>query len=876
MSFQKLKVRLYVIAIMLSKTGFIKNSAVLIGLMVILVASCSPNQTSFTSNIYHNLTAHFNGYYYAEEGIRKVKETVIKSLDDDHNQLLRLFPKLDTNLAKTYSKETEEVIKMASISIQRHPNSKWVYKNYIMVGLARLYDCDYQNAIQTFKYINTKSNEPELRHLALIHLIRTFTEQGEYAKADETIDFLSKEKLSKSNQKDFFIEQAYLWQVRENYDLMVQNLTKADPLLGKADRRGRIYFIIGQVYQKLGFSSEAFNYYKKCISTNPEYEIDFYARLNMAQVTSVSDKNNSKATRKQLIKMLEDDKNIEFKDKIYFEIGEFEFRQGNLSKAMEQYQLCLRAGNSQRIKGNGYLRLGQIYYDSLKKFSLAKAYYDSAVNTLPPDTENLASIKKLQEVLDDFVEFTSTIHLQDSLLRLAEMDTAILRKQFDSARVASEAALAMNKPKKSKKSEQASSDRATGTFYAEESTTTSDWYFGNFSAVSVGQTEFQRIWGAIKLEDNWRRSVKTSATPEDSAPVAAGKAVKPEDVTIAEKVVEAKAVATDPFMKLYEQLPLTIEQKDSALSKIEKSYLRLGDLYYFRLEEKENAFNTYQTLLERFPKSKYAAETLYKLYLAAKELNKPDFNSYKSLLIASYPASTYSRLLINPNYLAETTATIDKQKALYKEAFNSYNLNEFISSAESLQNALILGETEFIPQIKLLQIMITGKTEDATLYQFELDEFIKAYPNHPLKEYAEKLRKASEEVLQLIEKEKGIRYSRDPQSPHQLVIVHDKAFDLSLILIEKLDQFNLKKFKEKKLISSNLALDEVKTTTSVIGFKDQAEAIDYLNQINSSILASDQFINFKFDIFVITPENFGVLYRTKALREYLSFYDRNY
>jgi len=46
---------------------------------------------------------------------------------------------------------------MASISIQRHPNSRWVNDNYLMVGLARLYACDYQNAILTFKYVNTKS-----------------------------------------------------------------------------------------------------------------------------------------------------------------------------------------------------------------------------------------------------------------------------------------------------------------------------------------------------------------------------------------------------------------------------------------------------------------------------------------------------------------------------------------------------------------------------------------------------------------------------------------------------------------------------------------------------------------------------------------------
>lgn len=801
-----------------------------------------------------------------------MESTITKSLDDDHNQLLLLYPKLDTNLAKTYSKETEEVIKMASISIQRHPNSKWVFKNYILVGLARLYACDYQNAIQTFKYVNTKSNEPELRHRALIHLVRTFTEQGEYDKANETIDFLRKEKLSRVNQKFFLLEQAHLAQVNGDYNRMVQNLTTADPLLEKQDRKGRIYFIVGQIYQKLGFSSEAFNYYKKCLSTNPEYEIDFYARLNMAQVTSANDEDNSRNIRKQLFRMLNDDKNLEFKDKIYYEIGEFEYRQGNLPEAMENYRLSLRAGNSQRIKGNGYLRLGQIYYDSLKKYSLAKAYYDSAVNALPPDTENLVAIKKLQEVLADFVEFTSTIQLQDSFLRLAEMDTSILRKQIDSSRRASEAIASLKKEKKIRSGSNDARENATGTFYAEERTTTSDWYFGNFSAVSVGQTEFQRIWGPLKLEDNWRRSVKTSAAPDD-LPVTAGKT----DIPVSEKAMaEVKTENADPFMEVYQQLPITLEQKDSAFAKIEKAYLKLGDLYYFRLEEKDNALITYQTLLNRFPKSRFAPETLYKLYLAAKETSNPDFENYKSRLISEYPGSTYARLLINPNYLAETTATIDKQKALYKQAYSNFTSGEFIASSKSLDDAIALGETDFIPQAQLLKIMITGKTEDATRYQYELDEFIKKYPAHSLKSFAEKLRQSSDEVLKKLEMEKGIRYFRNPNTTHQLVIIHQKSYNLSTILVEKLDEINLRRFKEKKLTVSNLVLDNEQTSTSVIDFPDQNTALDYMKEIKRELLTAKQLINYKFDIFVITPDNFGVLYRTKALREYLSFYDRNY
>jgi tetratricopeptide (TPR) repeat protein len=141
---------------------------------------------------------------------------------------------------------------------------------------------------------------------------------------------------------------------------MVRNLTKADSLLVKTDRKGRIYFIIGQVYQKLGFNSEAYNYYRKCIGTSPEYEIDFYARLNMAQVARLDDKKDIKQLRAQFIKMLSDLKNQEFKDKIYYELGEFERKQGNITEAIDNYKFSAHAGNNKRIQGSAFLRIGKL------------------------------------------------------------------------------------------------------------------------------------------------------------------------------------------------------------------------------------------------------------------------------------------------------------------------------------------------------------------------------------------------------------------------------------------------------------------------------------------------------------------------------------
>jgi len=843
--------------------------------LIFSLAGCSIEQKNFTSNTFHNLTAHYNGFYYAREKAQEVEKTILKTLDDDPAQVLRLFPALDTTRAKGYSKDTDEIIKMASISIQRHPNSQWVDDNYVMVGLARLYACDYQNAILTFKYVNTKSPSPETRHLALIYLLRTFIEQNDFERGEEVFRFLGKEKLTKINAKKLYLEKAYYYQVRNDYDNMVQNLSKVDSLLVRSDRRGRIYFIIGQVYQKLGFNSEAYNFYRKCLGTNPDYEIDFYARLNMAQVAQIEDKRDIRIVRKQFEKMLADTKNQEFKDKIYFEWGEFERKQGNLMEAIANYKSAAHTGKSKRIQGSAYLRVGQLNFDSLKKYSLAKLYYDSAVGALPKDFENYEAIKKRQKILGEFASYTETIILNDSLLELASLDSTTVRKRLDSVFAMRDKKLASVKKKKKRTDNGASGggQQNNSFFNATESTATTDWYFGNAVLVASGQSEFQRIWGAITLEDNWRRSNRSAEltdasaiaqkNPEEqlknSAPIAA---TKPE-----EKLDEAG--------KIMSQLPTTDKQKAEALAKIEKAYFKLGDLFYFDLIEKKNAAESYEKLIGRFPASELMPEALYKLYLIYKEANDERADRYAQKLMDGYPSSTFAKILLNPNYLKENSVAAEKQKLIYKEAYSYFQKNNLRAAQEKISQALQIGETAFTPQLELLKILLTGKTEDVTQYQFELETFIKKYPAELTKDYATQLLATSKALLVKIERAKGIQYSTNLSGTHYFVAVYKEGDKITNPVVDALEKFNATVWSKLKLTTSNLGLNE-KIVTMVVELPDRETALSYFDKFLAQLSNTKPFSQYKFYNFVITKDNFQTFYRTKALDEYLTFFDRNY
>ena len=842
--------------------------------ILLLVAGCSIEQRSITSNAFHNVTAHYNGYYYAREKALEVEKLIAKTLDDDPTEILRLFAGLDTTNAKTYVKDTEEIIKMASISIQRHPNSKWVDDNYIMVGLARLYACDFQNAILTFKFVNTKSPSPDTRHTALLHLLRTFTEQGDYDRADEVFRFLEKEKLTKDNAKKLYLEKAYLYQLRHDYNNMVHNLSMADSLLVRKDRKGRIYFIIGQVYQKLGFHAEAYNFYRKCLTTNPEYEIDFYARLNMAQVANIQDKRDSKMVRKQFEKLLTDAKNQEFKDKIYFEWGEFERKQGLVPEAIIKYKLAAHAGTSKRIQGQSFLRVGQLNFDSLKKYTQAKLYYDSAILTLPKEFENYNAIKKRQEVLGQFVTYTETITLNDSLLRLSAMDTSLLRKQLDSAFAVRDKKIASAKKRKKKsESNSGSSSNSNAGFNNNESTTTSDWYFGNSALVASGQAEFQRIWGSIPLEDNWRRSNKSNVISDRAAPEA-----NPAEVTAKPTVVveSAPVAKVDEAGKILQSLPYSEKQKSEALAKIENAYFKLGDLFYFNLGERINAAESYQKLLDRFPESDLEAESLYKLYLIYQETDPVKAATYADRLKLEHPNSTFAKILINPNYLKETSVAAEKQKLIYKEAYALFQKNNLRASQDKIDQALQVGETNFTSQLELLSVLIIGRTDDVAKYQFALESFIKKYPSEPVKAYAEELLASSKSLLDKLERAKGIQYSTTTTGSHYFVTVYNNSDRITNPVADALDKFNAGQWKNLKLTTSNLALTDDKTLTMTVEFADRESALSYFDKFLAQLSNAKPFSNYKFYNFVITKDNFQTFYRTKALDEYLTFFDRNY
>ncbi|MGC4023113.1 MAG: tetratricopeptide repeat protein [Cyclobacteriaceae bacterium] len=406
-----------------------------------------------------------------------------------------------------------------------------------------------------------------------------------------------------------------------------------------------------------------------------------------------------------------------------------------------------------------------------------------------------------------------------------------------------------------------------------DDTETGDWYFGSRDLVATGQTEFQRVWGSIPLEDNWRRSNRTSSTTSDPT-VVTQQTAESQPTKSKDKQSEKVEKKEDIVAKVIAQLPNTEEKKSEALAKIEDAYFHLGDLYYFNLNEKDNAAESYEKLLERFPNSEKKPEVLYKLYLIHKEKNDGLAQRYADMLQNEFPTSTFARILINPDYIKETTALAEKQKLMYKDAYVLFQENNLKLAMDRVNEAIGSGETNFIPQLELLKILIMGRTEDVSKYQFELDEYIKKYPKHPLKTYAEQLLASSKTFVEKIEKAKENKFGTT-SGVHFFIVVYNSADRITNPVVDALEKFNSIHWKTLKLTTSNLGFDD-KTMTMCVDIPDRETAMKYYYKYLSELSKNKPFSDYKIYNFVITKDNFQILYRTKSLDEYLTFFDKNY
>ncbi|RZK32221.1 MAG: hypothetical protein EOO57_15250, partial [Hymenobacter sp.] len=201
----------------------------LVALVGLSVAGCASDK-SMLSHQLNNVAARDNGYFLAREKLRETETALDKGRVNDYNRVLPLFPTLDSGTVRATRPDLNDIIKKASLPIQHRPGSDWTDDSYLLVGWARFYKMEFDDAVLTFKYVNSTSKDPFAKQEALIGLMRSFLVLKQLDNAKAVSDLLDREVGLTKDAKALFLTRAeYFLQIGEPKNAITQ-LERAVPL----------------------------------------------------------------------------------------------------------------------------------------------------------------------------------------------------------------------------------------------------------------------------------------------------------------------------------------------------------------------------------------------------------------------------------------------------------------------------------------------------------------------------------------------------------------------------------------------------------------------------------------------------------------------
>lgn len=713
-----------------------KGLSIIVMLSLWLLSGCSQYSSRPLSVGYHNVTSRYNAYYIARADIDSVELAVSKEFKENYLGLLPVLPPIDTLITLKHKPLLEDAVKKASVVAEKHQNSRWLDNSYTLLGKARLYMGEWDDAVEAFRYVFANGKDENDKNEALTWLMRAYIDHMDYTNALNVAEYLRLQPLSKQTTKDYYLAKAYLHQQRKEYLLAVAILEESLPLMKKSAAKSRIHYVMGQLYDELGKYQLANKQYNKADNNKASYELGFFARLNSIQNKVILNP-KTELTSLGLGRMLRDRKNIDLKDRIYFTMGMLAEHQGNNQSALAYLQQAVANGkaNIGQIPYT-YLEMARIHNDRLGNFELSKMYYDSALAALPQGSPDFKAWTERKKALDEFVQQMAVLKREDSLQRLAGLSPESMLRKLDDVIAAEEA-------EKAKRIEMAKSKEQNEQVLAAQPgsmPTGRRWALYDPNLVSRGKMEFKRIWGNRILEDNWRLTNKQTTAFNNTANNNNNKLLSAVDTTLAqsEKKPENSAmekgssawIARRDLLK--SEIPLTDSLMRLSHKRKENALYELGKIYRFDLKESKNALSVFNRLLNEYPNTTYREEVYYLLFLTLPDTDKGRM-IWKDKLIAEFPGSTYARLLSNFDDANLSSMDAGEAEKVYQSIYKLYSSGNHTQALSEIENALTKYQRSLLKdKFALLRIYLVGKVRGRDAYLQAINEFIRLYPDSKL------------------------------------------------------------------------------------------------------------------------------------------------
>lgn len=863
---------------------------------LLLLSGCSTKKNTLTRRMYHNLTSHYNIYWNGEKSLQDGDKQLRSTVKDDYTKVLRVYNYGSQQDGMTMNSTMDRALEKTSICVQKHSMKfgsrervKWIDDAYLVMGKAHFYKHDYIPAKRTFDFVATEYNYNDIAYVANMWLIKTYIQTEEYPKAVATIEQLLAKtsgvnKLPKELMRnvDFTIADYYI--ATKDYNPAVKYLKNGILLNRDRDLRTRAMFILGQIYMLQGDANRATAQFKKVIKRNPEYEMVFESKMNMAKVGTSS---NAKELYKMMNKMLRDPNNEEYCDRIYYAMAELALREGDEAKAINYLRKSVAAYKDNRIqRAYSSLKAATMLFDR-NEYELAQAYYDTAVTSMDRQFEGYDSIMNISQTLNELVMYASVVRDQDSLLRVAAMDSVSRNILIDKiiARVIEQEE--MEKEQREYEEQLALMGSTVGGDAPKTSeptnSTGASWYFYNPSSVSRGITEFTKKWGMRKLEDNWRISDKRSLNNTGDEGLTEAKNAKAKQDSI-------NATYTNHDRGYYLQdLPFTMEEKEVCDSLIADGLYHLGFLYMDRLSDLPRSIESYERLDSRYPGNKKELPTWYALYKMHKDLNHEEQSLfYKGKIFDKYPNSSYAEFINDPTYFEKLQAQEKEASEFYSKTYDAFEQGQFYRVKMNTERAMRLYEsdTAFMPRFAFLHAVAQGRLVAIDTMAFALYDLVRTYPQSSITPYAlEVLQNINEEYhLGLVltdinnkeggdqpEVKKASPYVYQPNSEHFVMIVCDSKSVRVDPLMVRISDFNKKEHRTRTFNLKNVVLDDGHSIITIGNFDSESKAADYISSMFIGDYVFGGIDKSKYTAIPISSKNYPVFYQAKDLEEYKTF-----
>jgi tetratricopeptide (TPR) repeat protein len=864
--------------------------------------SCSTKKNTWTRRAYHNLTAHYNGWWNGNESLKEGKRELEKQVLDNYNKILPVYNYGDEALGQNLASYSDRAIEKGSLVAQRHTMFfkdrefvRWVPESYFLIGKGYFYKHEYQSARMTFEFIINKYFYDDIQYEAMLWLAKTFIELENYQKAETYLDLLNsnigREKMDKQIPMLIHAVYADLYIKQENPVAAIPYLKDAIFDIRNSKLNTRLKFILAQIYQENGDHDNAVALYKDVLKKNTDYKTTFNAKINLAQLYDANS-GDSQALVKSLEKMLKDSKNKNFLDQVYFALAEVAAKNGEKTKAIEYLQLSVASSVENEFqKAVSSLVAAEAFYE-MKDYQNSGAYYDTAMMFLPEDYPNYDGVKRQTAIVSELVSHLTIVQVEDSLQRLAAMPRPELNAMIDSIIqiLIEEEERAREEERMRQQAIAMGAQNRSSMGPGGGAPVGGGWYFYNPQAMSMGFSEFLAKWGNRKLEDNWRLSNKQQiALPSEGEfeIEALGDSLSATDSL---GMVQATTNPKDRNFYL-QKIPLLPEQVDASNEKINLALYNAGFIYKESLQQYPEAIETFESYETRNPDSTaLSIQIQFQLYLLYVEVGDEEkANYYKNLIISNYPESDYAKLLLNPDYFKELQKKHNYLSDLYEKTYKAYEKGQYTLVVYNSEQALEVNhEDELIPKFLYLKAISMAKTDVVDSMTVNLEKLINRYPNSEVTPLAENILSnlglynpdaalSPEELAEKQQMEEAMSmYQVDLDKEHYFILIVNGA-EMNVNAVKtRISDHNKKAHSVKGLNVTSLIFVGNEHMITVNKFANAQQAMVYYRNIMTDNYVFPENKQEQIKAFIISLENYPKLYQDKDVDKYLKLFEKEY